>query len=491
MKLEPFARHRLHLDGAADLVDVGPHHVHADTTAGDVGDLRRGREARREDELVDLRFRHLLEFDFGHDAVRERLRLDRLGVQPAAVVGDADDDVAAFVIGRKTDGAGLRLAGGGTRVRHLEAVVGRVAHHVRQRILDQVEHLAVQLGVCAVHLQLDLLVEFAGQVTDDARQLLPGIADRLHARLHDAFLQLGSDVRQALQRHLEFRILVPPADLEQLVAGQHQLRDHRHQVLERVDIDADRLIRDLVGITDGRVHLHHRFLGRGLGGGFRCCRRRFSGCRCGRRCRRHFRGCLAECALKLVERDFAWPQRALKRLVDKRALSCRDCGRQSGRCFRRMLGLQHHAFQPVDQVPVAAFRLGFVLLELGQDFLQAIDRQQDERDGFARHRLAVTKLAHQRLGGMRKRLEARQAEETTGTFDSVNKAEDVIENLRVVWILLELHQLNVDEIKALVGFGEEFAKKIIHRLGPRDRRKYRRRGLPKSGQSVGKAFTFG
>ena len=111
-----------------------------------------------------------------------------------------------------------------------------------ERILDQFEHLAVELGLGAVHLQLDLLAEFAGQVAHDARQLLPGIADRLHARLHDAFLQLGGDVGEPLQRHLEFGILVPAHDLQQLVARQHQLGHHGHQMFERVDIDADRMM---------------------------------------------------------------------------------------------------------------------------------------------------------------------------------------------------------------------------------------------------------
>ena len=43
----------------------------------------------------------------------DRLGLDPLGVEAAAIVGDADDDVAAFMIGGQTDGALLRLAGGG------------------------------------------------------------------------------------------------------------------------------------------------------------------------------------------------------------------------------------------------------------------------------------------------------------------------------------------------------------------------------------------
>ena len=45
----------------------------------------------------------------------------------------------------------------------LQTMIGGVAHHVGERVLDQVEHLAVELGVGAVHLQIDLLAEFAGE----------------------------------------------------------------------------------------------------------------------------------------------------------------------------------------------------------------------------------------------------------------------------------------------------------------------------------------
>ena len=48
-------------------------------------------------------------------------------------------------------------------------------------------------------IELDLLAELAREVAHQARQLVPGVADRLHARLHHAFLQLGGDLRQALQ----------------------------------------------------------------------------------------------------------------------------------------------------------------------------------------------------------------------------------------------------------------------------------------------------
>src|SRR6185503_8762439 len=87
-----FAGHRLDVDGATDLVDIGAHHVHADAAAGDRGDGGGGGEAGREDELVDLGFRHLLQFGLADETVLKRLGLDPLGVEPAAIVGDADDD---------------------------------------------------------------------------------------------------------------------------------------------------------------------------------------------------------------------------------------------------------------------------------------------------------------------------------------------------------------------------------------------------------------
>ena len=130
---------------------------------------------------------------------------------------------------------------------------------MRQRILDQVEHLPIKFGIGAVHLQFDLLAEFAGEVADDTRQLLPGIPDRLHPRLHDAFLQFGGDVGEPLQRHLELGVLVAAGDLQELVAGQHQFGDHGHQMLQRVHVDADRLVGDLVGL--GNFHLDNRFGG--------------------------------------------------------------------------------------------------------------------------------------------------------------------------------------------------------------------------------------
>ena len=48
------AGHRFQIDGAADLLDVGAHHVHADAAPGNAGHLGGGREARHEDQIADL-----------------------------------------------------------------------------------------------------------------------------------------------------------------------------------------------------------------------------------------------------------------------------------------------------------------------------------------------------------------------------------------------------------------------------------------------------
>ena len=66
------------------------------------------------------------------------------------------------------------------------------------------------------------------------------------------------------------------------------------------------------------------------------------------------------------------------------------------------------------------------------------------------------------FGRMRKRLEARQAEEPAGAFDRVNEPENIGENLGVVGLGLEADELDVDEIEVLVRFGQEFLEQVFH-----------------------------
>ena len=54
-----------------------------------------------------------------------------------------------------------RLAGGGALLGRLEAVVERVADEVDERVAERVDDGAVELGVLADELELDLLAELA------------------------------------------------------------------------------------------------------------------------------------------------------------------------------------------------------------------------------------------------------------------------------------------------------------------------------------------
>src|SRR6185312_9105541 len=99
-------------DRAADLLDVAAHDVEADAAARDVRDRLRGREARAEDELLDLLLGHRRELGLGGEPVGNGFLADAVGRNAAAVIADLDDDVAADVMRVERDGAGLGLAGG-------------------------------------------------------------------------------------------------------------------------------------------------------------------------------------------------------------------------------------------------------------------------------------------------------------------------------------------------------------------------------------------
>ena len=75
------ARRGLHVDGAADLFDVGLHHVHAHAAAGDVGHFLRGGKSGQEDQVEDLPFGHARRLFGGDQAALDRLFADAFPVQ--------------------------------------------------------------------------------------------------------------------------------------------------------------------------------------------------------------------------------------------------------------------------------------------------------------------------------------------------------------------------------------------------------------------------
>ena len=144
----------------------------------------------------------------------------------------------------------------------------------------------------------------------------------------------------------------------------------------------------------------------------------------------------------------------------------------------------HHAIEIGDQIVVDALRLALFAFEALQNLLDAVDGGENERDGVVGRGQAVAKLAHQRFGGVRQRFQPRQAEKAAGALDGVHQAEDVIEDLGVVGILLETHELDVDHVETLVGLGHEFPQQLVHEKNALTRRAQAVRRSPSRARSV-------
>ena len=224
-----------------------------------------------------------------------------------------------------------------------------------------------------------------------------------------------------------------------------------------------------------------------------------------RRGRRDFGRGLAEGALEFVERHFAGTQLALQHLLHQRALrvvagctggaattgaAAAACAAAARRRHCRHAALDH-LVQLDDQILVGAFGLGFGRFQARQNFLDAVDGGQDQRHRLGGDRHAVAEFAHQRLAGMGQRFQPRQSEEAAGALDGVHQAEDVIQNLGVVRVLLEPHQLIVDRVQALAGLGQKLPQQIIHETGLRTHAARDSTRLSEFGQLLCKAFNIG
>ena len=104
---------------------------------------------------------------------------------------------------------------------------------------------------------------------------------------------------------------------------------------------------------------------------------------------------------------------------------------------------------------------------------------------------ALAEFTHQGFGGMRQRFQARQAEEAASALDGVNEAENVGQDVGVVWFLLETHKLDVDNAKTSRWFPSEIRAAnrplklaLIAGTAPAGRH------LSRVRQCVGKAFNF-
>ena len=140
---------------AAELLDLGGDHVHADAAAGL---LRHLLAVLKPGSRISCSACSSVSCWFARSSPSARaLVADRREVEAGAVVGDLDDDLRALAMQLQRDRAGLGLAALRAVVRRLDAVHDRVAQHVLERRQHALEHLAVELAGRALDDELGLL----------------------------------------------------------------------------------------------------------------------------------------------------------------------------------------------------------------------------------------------------------------------------------------------------------------------------------------------
>ena len=227
-------------------------------------------------------------------------------------------------------------------------------------------------------------------------------------------MQLRGYIRQPLQRHLEVGILVAADDFQELIAREHKLRNRVHEMVERLDMDADGLVGEPVAAL----------ILEALGRGPLC-----SGLLCGR--------------LSVGDR-------------------CRLPRNGGARRGRRHPLRSREAIEFADEIDVVARRFLSAHLDRIEDRFDAVDGGENERDGFGRDRKPVAELPHHAFGGMRQRLEPRQAEKAAGSLDGMNQTKNVAEDLAVVGLLPEAHEFRVYAIETFTGLGQELTQQVVH-----------------------------
>ena len=366
-------------------------------------------------------------------------------------------------------------------------MVDGVADEVGQRVLDGLEQGLVELGLAALHLQPDGLLQLHAEVADDARQLRPDVVDRLHARLHDALLQLAGDEVQPLRRADQVGVGLAGDVLHDLVAGEHQLADEQHQLVEQVDVDPDGAVGDgAAGLTAGAVRrgVRRRLAGlRGDGrprsGAPRRCSSGMTGvapssrsCGVGGAARRPApraafgaRGgglaggvfvAAAALAGALAGAFAAGPWPGPWRPPRRAGTRGGDGGGRGGGAVLHRGGDRGDDAGDVDPALAAAG------LDRGEQRADAVDHlQQHARAGRRQGQLAVPQPGEHVLPDVRDLLEPVEGEEAAGALDGVDRPEDAGQPLAGVGLLLEGDQVGVQLVEVLVALDQELLDDVV------------------------------
>ena len=437
------------------------------------------------------------------------------------VVAHGDDHVAARVAGGDLERPGGGLAGRDALLRRLEAVVERVAHEVDERVAERVDHRAVELGLLAHEAQLDLLVELHRQVAHEPREAQEDRLDRDHADLHDHLLERVRRAREVLHGLRQARHVGLGDEALHLRAVEHELAHEVHELVQALGVDTHG--RGALGLVGGGGSAGGRGGGRSRGAG--CLHRvRVAGARLGRH---HGRVRGGDVGHRAGERD----ERLLGLLggephVDRAAregvhvLLRRGGGHHAallgerredhvgadGRHLRVVgeLGRQvHDPLAGCEGVDVGGRRLRPVAVgvlvgravphqlaqagdqRLGHDPLGAVhldrvdglaervEAEEQHVDGLAlQPALAPAQQLEDVLHLVRERRHAGEAHRRAHALHRVRDAEDLVDRLRIVGLLLDADDREVELLEVLAALGEEHGEVLgdVHaRISPSGR----------------------
>ena len=246
----PLAKFAFDVDRPVKLFDGVVDDIHPDAAAAHVGDLLGRREARMEDQIVDLRLLHPFELAFGFDAFLDGLLLEHLRIETGTVVGDLDVDVIAVAGRRQRDVAGWIFALLLAFLRRLDPVVDRVAQHVDQGVADLGEDGAVELDILAGDGEVHLFAGLTGDIPHQPREGVDDLRQRDEPHVHRRILEVAGDLVELVEVvGVDPLPLHLPAELD---PARHKLFNEIVELVELVDIDPHRLDVCLVGARTPR-----------------------------------------------------------------------------------------------------------------------------------------------------------------------------------------------------------------------------------------------
>ena len=212
--------------------------VEPDSSAGDVGDLVRRREPGARDDRDELLFRELLGRVLDDPQLLGARQHASL-IDPATVVGDADQDGRAIALRRQDQRRDPRLAGFHALAGRLDPVIEGVSQEMEHRLAHLVEHRAIELDLLPFDLELHLFPQRTGGVTHHSREPLEYLPHRYHPGGHDLVLQRSHDLGSVSYRFDKLLVAKAIRDLGDAVARDDELSRNVHERVETSRVDAD------------------------------------------------------------------------------------------------------------------------------------------------------------------------------------------------------------------------------------------------------------